>query len=124
MGTSPDTATRDTAIMTRTLLLVFCLLLPQAFSYIATIDCSDRRGFQETTTSWECDYDGTARCSEVTTSCGSCEDEGSESGGTATYPTEGYPTAVGGGWDCKDKCTKGFSSSGEKTKSKFNYCGK
>merc|ERR1712180_45483 len=77
-------------------------------------------GKETTEETWECD-NGRSTCSSSTDSCSS---EGSQTStsGTSYYAADGsFESAVGGGWDCRDKC-RGcrFSCSGSQSRTKFN----
>ena len=104
------------------LLCSSCLLVGLSDGYVATIDCSGKMGEKTTKHTWECSYDGTVECAEVVTDCSGCGNEGGEYGGTITFSTNGQSQAVGGGWDCRGKCTYGKASYGEQEKWSSNYC--
>ena len=89
--------------------------------YVAIIDCSNMKGTKKTEQTWTCSKDGSAECGQIVHDCLSCDKNGSEYGGTVNYPANGLPSGKGS-WDCRSKCTYGQSSSGSKTKSKWNSC--
>merc|ERR1712059_333 len=95
---------------------VFCLYFTMVDSSVGTINCSGKRGTSTTEESWDCESDGTVKCSEVVKDCSSCGDQGSESGGTQTYLANGLSMAVGGGWDCRSKCRGQRGSSGSQSR--------
>merc|ERR1712180_97510 len=77
-------------------------------------------GKETTEETWECD-NGRSTCSSSTDSCSSDGSQTSTSG-TSYYAADGsFESAVGGGWDCRDKC-RGcrFSCSGSQSRTKFN----
>lgn len=80
---------------------------------IAKITC-DKKGYSVSTLYWDCQLDGTIRCSNDRQDCSSCERYGKLTTGYDLYTPSGEEYTVGGGgWDCRRKCTRCLGCSGK-----------
>ena len=104
------------------LLLVSSWLFEIAEGSISQIDCYGKKGKKTTEQTWNCDSDGSATCSEFSDDCSSCGNTGNLLSGRTTYQANGLTTAVGGGWDCRRKCSYGRGSSGSQSNTSSKNC--
>merc|ERR1712080_752723 len=96
------------------ILLVSTRLLVE--SAVSQGPCSDR-GTETTEESWACS-NGDSTCTKIVNTCSS-DGFGTEVSGRTGYLSNGLSSAVGPGWDCRDKCRDcRFSCSGSQSRTK------
>merc|ERR1712012_69907 len=96
------------------ILLVSTRLLVE--SAVSQGPCSDR-GTETTEESWACS-NGDSTCTKIVNTCSS-DGFGTEVSGRTEYLSNGLSSAVGPGWDCRDKCQDcRFSCSGSQSRTK------